>query len=144
VGCYRTILVALDGSPDAEAALRHAAILARDQHARLVLLTVVPPRPPQIVTPGGATPSLEDHEHGFREILRAGVDLLPGDVGVESRLAHGRPAPRILETADACGCDLIIMGFHGHGRLHRALAGSVSGDVLRESPRPVLLMRERL
>lgn len=141
MGCYRTILVALDGSPDAEAALRHGVALARDQHARLILLTVVPPSPPQMVTPGGVTPSRAEHETAFREILRNGVDLLPPDVGVESRTAHGRPAPRILETAEACGCDLIVMGFHGHGRLHRALAGSVSGDVLRQSRLPVLLMR---
>jgi nucleotide-binding universal stress UspA family protein len=141
MGCYRTILVALDGSPDAEAALRHGATLARDQHARLILLTVVPPSPPQMVTPGGVTPSRSEHEAAFREILRNGVDLLPPDVGVESRIVHGRPAPRILETAEACHCDLIVMGFHGHGRLHRALAGSVSGDVLRQSRLPVLLMR---
>jgi nucleotide-binding universal stress UspA family protein len=141
MGCYRTILVALDGSPDAEAALRHGVALARDQHARLILLTVVPPSPPQMVTPGGVTPSRAEHEAAFREILRDGVDLLPPDVGVESRIARGRPAPRILETAEACGCDLIVMGFHGHGRLHRALAGSVSGDVLRQSRLPVLLMR---
>jgi nucleotide-binding universal stress UspA family protein len=43
MGCYCTILVALDGSPDASAALRHAASLARDQHARLVVMTVTPP-----------------------------------------------------------------------------------------------------
>lgn len=33
------------------------------------------------------------------------------------------------------------MGFHGHGRLHQALAGSVSDTVLRASHLPVLLMR---
>ena len=87
MGCYRTILVALDGSPDAEAALRHGVALARDQHARLILLTVVPPCPPQMVTPGGVTPSRTEHEAAFREILRDGVDLLPPDVGVESRIA---------------------------------------------------------
>jgi nucleotide-binding universal stress UspA family protein len=141
MGCYQRILVALDGSRDAEAALRHAASLARDQHAKLLLLTVVPPCPPQILTPGGATPSHSEHEAAFRESLRRVVDLLPPDVGVEWRVGHGRPAPRILETAEACGCDLIVMGFHGHGRLHNALAGSVSGTVLRQSRLPVLLMR---
>jgi nucleotide-binding universal stress UspA family protein len=141
MGCYQTILVALDGSRDAEAALKHAAILARDQHARLILLTVVPTGSPQILTPGGATPSPAEREAAFRQSLREAVDRLPPDVGIESRLAHGRAAPRILETAEACGCDLIVMGFHGHGRLHHALVGSVSGSVLRHSRLPVLLMR---
>jgi nucleotide-binding universal stress UspA family protein len=141
MGCYQTIHVPLDGSRDAEAALRHAASLAHDQHARLILLTVVPVGSPQILTPGGVTPSLVEREAMFRESLREAVDLLPPDVGVESRVAHGRPAPRILETAEACGCDLIVMGFHGHGRLHHALVGSVSASVLRQSRLPVLLMR---
>jgi nucleotide-binding universal stress UspA family protein len=141
MGCYQTILVALDGSPDAEAALGHAANLARDQHAKLILLTVVPAAPPQILTPGGATPSPAEREAAFLEILREAVDRLPPDIGVESRLVHGRPARRILEAAEACRCNLIVMGFHGHGRLHRALVGSVSGSVLRQSCLPLLLMR---
>jgi nucleotide-binding universal stress UspA family protein len=63
---------------------------------------------------------------------------------VQTRLIRGRPARRILEVAEECDCDLIVMGFHGHGRLHDALVGSVSGTVLRESSRPVLLMRGQL
>src|SRR6188508_3211942 len=42
---YRNILVAVDGSPDAETALLHAGALARDQRARLTLLTAIPPIP---------------------------------------------------------------------------------------------------
>jgi nucleotide-binding universal stress UspA family protein len=141
VGCYRTILVAVDGSPDAAAALAHAASLARDQHARLIVLTVVPPAPPQSVSPAGALPPPVDSERTFARILREAVDTLPADIGVQTRLCRGKPARRILEVAQESGCDLIVMGFHGHGRLHHALMGSVSDSVLRHSGLPVLLMR---
>jgi nucleotide-binding universal stress UspA family protein len=141
VSCYRTILVAVDGSPDAAAALRHAASLARDQHAKLIVLTVIPAAPPQVANPAVMLPAPGDADAAFARIVRESVDALPSDIGVQTRLARGRPARRILEIAQECGCDLIVMGFHGHGRLHHALVGSVSDRVLRESRLPVLLMR---
>jgi nucleotide-binding universal stress UspA family protein len=132
VGCYRTILVAVDGSADAEAALHHAATLARDQHAKLVVLTVIPVAAPQVAA---------DTDDAYAHILRRAVAPLPADVGVQTRLAHGRPARRILEVAHETGSDLVVMGAHGHGRLHHALIGSVSDAVVRVSDLPVLLMR---
>jgi nucleotide-binding universal stress UspA family protein len=141
VSCYRTILVAVDGSRDATAALRHAATLARDQHATLVVLTVVPAGPPQAIIPAGAIAPPVDNERDYGRILREAVDALPPDVGVQTRQAHGRPARQIVDVAEQTGCDLIVMGFHGHGRLHHALIGSVSDSVMRASTLPVLLMR---
>ena len=139
MGCYYKILVALDGSPDAYAALRHAATLACDQHARLVVLMVTT-GPKHAVAVGGPM-LIADPEAAYAKELRDAVDSLPPSVGVESRLTSGKPARRILEVAEECSCDLIVMGFHGHGRWHSALAGSVSATVLRESTRPVLLIR---
>jgi nucleotide-binding universal stress UspA family protein len=141
VGCYRTILVAVDGSADAAAALHHAASLARDQHARLILLTVVPAPPPQVAGPAALLAPPVEGDDAYVRILRDAVDTVPPDVGVQTRLARGRPARRILETARECACDLIVMGFHGHGRLHHALIGSASDSVLPASGVPVLLMR---
>jgi len=141
VGCYRKILAAVDGSQDAAAALQHAATLARDQHATLVVLTVVPAAPPQTIGPPGALPAPVDNERAFARILREAVEALPPDIGVETHLTRGRPARRIVELAEQSGCDLIVMGFHGHGRLHHALVGSVSDSVMRASSRPVLLVR---
>ena len=141
MGCYSTILVALDGSADAAAALQHAASLARDQHACLVVMTVAPP--PMLLFGGigsGAT-VVANLEPGYLRELHQAVASLPPDVGVQSRFAHGAAARRILEIADECRADLIVMGFHARGRLRRALKGSASDTVARESSRPVLLVR---
>ena len=118
MSCYRSILVALDGSPDAAAALRHAVSLARDQNARLTLLSVVP-RPPLPAGAGVAPPPDLTEVHAA--ILHEALETLPGDVGVTTKLDHGDPAAAILARVDAGPCDLVVMGSHGHNRVRRAL-----------------------
>jgi nucleotide-binding universal stress UspA family protein len=138
MGCYRKILVALDGSPDAESALMHAISLARDQHARLTLLTVGPTVNRSAAVGTAPPPDLiEIHQ----ELLRDATDLIPHDVGVTTRLERGDAAATILRIAREEDDDLIVMGSHGHSRIHRALLGSVSEKVLAQSEIPVLLMR---
>jgi nucleotide-binding universal stress UspA family protein len=138
MACYHNILVALDGSSDAEAALHHTVALARDQHALLTLVTVAP-LPGQAIGVGAAAPPdlLDAHER----ILREARDSLPDDVGVTTRLERGDPAETILRLVEDGRHDLVVMGSHGHSRVHRALIGSVSEKVLRSSKVPVLLMR---
>jgi nucleotide-binding universal stress UspA family protein len=140
MSCYLDILVAHDGSADADAALEHAIRLARDQHARLTLLTVAPltHQPGAMTAP--ATPDLLD---SFTDTQRRAVDSVPDDIGVTTQLLRGDPAETILCTVRKGEHDLIVMGSHGHGRLHRALLGSVSYRVLRDSPVPVLLIRHK-
>jgi nucleotide-binding universal stress UspA family protein len=138
MACYHRILVAIDGSPDAEAALRHAFALARDQNALLTLLTVSPAP----ATPIGAGASAPPDLLGFHErLLREATDLVPDDIGVTTRLERGNPAETILRLIAEGDHDLIVMGSHGHSRVHRALLGSVSERVLKASTVPVLLMR---
>ena len=136
---YRNILVAIDGSPDAEAALRHAAALARDQNARLTLLTVAP-NPANTAGVGGAAPPdpLDLHVKALREA----TDSVPDDTSVTTLLERGDPAHAILATAEKGGHDLIVMGSHGHGRVLRALLGSVSAKVLEKATLPVMILRD--
>jgi nucleotide-binding universal stress UspA family protein len=138
MSCYHNILVALDGSPDAEAALAHTVSLALDQHARLTLVTVAPPQG-QAVGVGAAAPP--DLLAAHAKILRETTASLPKEVGVTTRLERGDPAETILRLAEEGRFDLIVMGSHGHSRVHRALIGSVSEKVLNKSRVPVLLMR---
>lgn len=138
MACYHRILVAIDGSADAEAALHHAVTLARDQNALVTLLTVAPP-PATPIGVGASTPP--DMLDFHTKLLREATDSIPEDVGVTTRLERGNPAETILEIAREGDHDLLVMGSHGHSRVHRALLGSVSEKVLKASTVPVLLMR---
>ncbi len=136
MACYHHILVALDGSPDAEAALHHAVTLARDQHARLTLLTVAPP----VATAVAAAPP-PDLMDLHTKVLREAAASAPADVGITTRLERGEAAETILRVAKEDPYDLIVMGSHGRSRIHRALLGSVSERVLKAGAAPVLPMR---
>lgn len=135
MSCYRNILVALDGSADGYAALSHAASLARNQETRLTVLSVVPMN-------GAAGPlPVPDLRHFHAGVLQAAVNAVPDDVSVDTLLESGDPAETIVRLAEQADHDLIVMGSHGHSRVHQALLGSVSEQVLKASTRPVLLMR---
>jgi nucleotide-binding universal stress UspA family protein len=138
---YRSILVAVDGSPDAEAALAHAASLARDQNARLTLLTAIPPLPATALLASGAAPPRSEVIRHYADTLRAATDSLPPDVSVTTLLVEATPARALIQRAESGDYDLIVMGSHGHGRLHTSLLGCVSQKVLSASPVPVLLTR---
>jgi nucleotide-binding universal stress UspA family protein len=138
VSVYRHILVALDGSADSKTALRHAVTLARDQNAKLTLMTIVP-HTPAPVGPGVAPPPETDESHDA--IIKEALALVPGDIGVTTRLEHGEIADTILKLVAAGEYDLLVMGSHGHSRVHRALLGSVSERVLHKAAVPVLMLR---
>ena len=133
---FHRILVAHDGSNDSQTALELAVALARDQGARLTVLTVVPDVP-GAVTSVAAGPY--DLEAFYSELQRSAQDSVPADVSVTMLLQHGSPAQQI--TAAAEGHDLVVMGTHGRGRLGEALAGSVSRAVVHALRGAVLLTR---
>ncbi len=135
---YRHILVALDGSADSQTALRHAVTLTRDQNAKLTLMTVVP-HVPTPVGPGVAPPPETAETHN--RVIKEALALIPRDVGVTTRLEHGEIAETILKLVASGEYDLLVMGSHGHSRVHRALLGSVSERVLHKAAVPVLMLR---
>jgi nucleotide-binding universal stress UspA family protein len=138
---YRNILVAIDGSPDADAALAHAAALARDQRARLTLVTAVPQVPATALLASGAAPPRSEVMTHYAELLRVAAAGQPKDVSVTTLLVEGPPARALIERSKSGAFDLIVMGSHGHGRLHTSLLGCVSQKVMQASPIPVLLIR---
>lgn len=59
---------------------------------------------------------------------------------VSVRIVRGSPALDIIDEAASVAADVIVLGSHRHGTLHHLLLGTVSGNVLRRSPCPVLIV----
>jgi nucleotide-binding universal stress UspA family protein len=138
---YLRILVAVDETPAAAFALRHAVPYAVDRRSRLILLTVVP-NPPGIAAAGGVSPQrlIEEMEEEVAKRLRQLAEALPPDLSVTTVVRRGDPAEEILRLVEEQAVDLICMGARGRGRVAGALLGSVSTAVLHHSPVPVAVL----
>ena len=138
---YRHVLVAFDGSPEAELALAHAVAIAQHYRARISLVAVVPPPPPFAwQAPGGVRQLHDVQESDLDQRLRAAADGVPDDLSLTTRLLDGDPPRELLRAAREGDHDLIVMGSRGRGRVTAALLGSVSHRVMHESPVPVMVI----
>jgi nucleotide-binding universal stress UspA family protein len=140
---FRSILVAVDGSPAATCALREAVDIARSEGARLTLMNVAR-LPRLLISPGPyAVPWTDaDLEASAREVLDDAERLVPDDVPVSTFVGHGPAPAAILRRVEAAGHDLVVMGSRGLGPAGALLLGSVSRAVLAQSPVPVLIVRK--
>jgi len=59
----------------------------------------------------------------------------------EVRVVEGRPYQAILDEAQRCGADVIVMGSHGHSAVGEVLLGSVAHRVTQRARIPVLIVR---
>ena len=140
---FLDILVAIDGSEHAAQALRTAAQLASEEHARLTVITAVPPSPAlaRLTAAGAALAEVADVIGDAGRQMRKQVDELPDDISVTTIVVYGHAAPEILKRLREGRHDLLVMGTRGLGRVGSALLGSVSQAVLHEAEVPVLVVR---
>src|SRR3954453_10813971 len=144
---YRHVLVAYDGSPDADLALEHAVGLAQAFRARLARVSVIPPGPGVAwAAPrggraaGGVRATHDASQQDLDQRLRAPADRIPDDLPLTTRLLDGDPAREILRAAREGEHDLIVMGSRGRGRVTAALLGSVSNHVMHDAGVPVMIV----
>jgi nucleotide-binding universal stress UspA family protein len=133
-----TILFGTDFSPDSDYAFSLATALARDYKSRMVIVHVreVPVAP---VGEFGFLPSEAEDVEEAKERLYA---LQPDEATeVEHVLANGVAGAELLRLAEEFGCDLIVVGSHGHTGLARLLMGSVAERVVRGAHCPVLVVK---
>jgi nucleotide-binding universal stress UspA family protein len=141
---FKEILLPTDGSDHADEAVNCAVALAKKFGARLHLIHVI------------ETPRLQDYGAFFalpnilEELRKSGEAILKetakyiresGLQEIASDMPEGYPADEILEYSKQNKIDLIVMGTHGRRGFNRVVLGSISEEIVRRSPVPVLTVR---
>jgi nucleotide-binding universal stress UspA family protein len=150
MSALRGLLIPVDATAGGALALGAASGLARTASARVTVLEVVPPMPLWLYgsvdayAPAGfIDPAWEDdaasrsaaYVNALSERLRA------AGLQADGRSARGQVAATIESVADELDADLIVMSTHALTGPARAVLGSVADEVVRNSRRPVLMVR---
>ncbi len=141
---YKKVLIALDGSPVAEAILSFVVPVAAPLGFELVLLEVVPP-----ITPAeseGTRVFVHDEQAQLVGEATSYLDTLVTalvECGVRTKtlVRYGHPGEEIVAAAHEEHADVIAMTTHGRSGLRLLVMGSVATAVVHQAEVPVLLMR---
>lgn len=141
----KRILVAIDGSPTSEQALREAREVAEKEQAEVTIMTVI--------THASAyayayTPALnksfeEESVKNAKKILDEAVKTFEGyPRKVESVQVHGDAASMIIQQVEKDLPDLLVIGSRGMGGFQRLILGSTVSKVLNHVCCNILVVRQ--
>lgn len=143
---FQKILVPVDGSALAHAAGEMAANLARQHGAQVIGVYVIDPFP-YIGIGDASAAGLQAYLAEAQSAAGKALDDLRQACVAKGVTFSGDTIERnvtyegILETADAEGCDLIVMGSHGRKGVEALILGSVAQKVLTHAKVPVLIVK---
>lgn len=134
------ILVPLDGSRLAEAALPVADALSTKLRARVTLLHVIERHAPDEVH---GQPHLKTVEEATTYLGRVAREALPGKTPVDFHV-HTAEVDNVAESiighAHELACDLIVMCAHGRGRTLHMILGSIAEKIISGGGLPVCVV----
>ena len=132
------ILCPIDFTLFSRHAIEYAVALARSCGSTITALHVVPEPAITSTTPDYVAQSLtmEDVERLKSQALRVLQEA--GAPSREAVVVRGDPAAQILRVAVSLPAELIVMASHGRTGFADTMCGSVTTDVLRHAPCPVL------
>lgn len=138
------ILLAVDGSPYTKRMLAYLA--AHDEwlgaHHEYTLVHAVPPVPPRAAAVLDKATLKSYYDDSAEKVLKP-IRTFFERQGIKAKCVSkaGPAAEIVVAQAAKEGCDLIVMGSHGHGALARLVLGSVAAKVVAGTKVPVLLVR---
>lgn len=146
------LLAAVDFSQITDAILDQASTLAKALDAKLWILHVASDEtqalayeatpyasysPEFVGLPGDVQLardlSAEEIKREHAHLLAISSKLRNEGIDAQAMLVKGDAAKLIIEKAHDLGVELIILGSHGHGLLHKALLGSVSESIIHHA-----------
>ena len=145
------IVLATDGSREAQLAASTATDLANSTNSELHLLCVAPGKLDPVYHIHEGSLRYETYQQALEAVKAEAQEVLDEQVrkvreaGGSVKEAHLRLGERrdqaIIHLAEEIGAGLIVMGSRGLGGVRRALIGSVSDSVVRHAHCPVLIVR---
>lgn len=132
----KKILVPSDFSDLSATGVRYACRLAGEIGAELILINIVPLDESNFVD----KTELNQHKQRLDELANKVIVETGADIKLRKIVEPGPPAAVLIETAEKERVDLLVMSSHGRTGIARILMGSVTEEVLRHSPCPVLVV----
>lgn len=139
---YRHILVAVDGSKEAEWAFTKSIEIARRNDAQLSIVHIIDNRALSTLTPIDSTLYSENEKFG-KELLQT-YQKKAEEKGIKAETFIHLGSPKTAITADIAPkvkADLIVCGATGLNAVERLFIGSVSEHIVRSSSCDVLVVR---
>jgi len=133
----KKILLALDGSENAERALWWVTKVAGREKAQVVLFRAVDTA---ILEPEFIPSTAQD---ALNYLLRMETEINQSGIPAKVIVRQGKPAETIVKVAIEEKCDLILMTTRGGSKVKRWAIGGVTEQVMRMSPIPVLPIQSR-
>jgi len=141
---YQNVLVGIDGSSEAEWALKKAIEVSKRNHANLVIAHVIDTNSFAIAETYGGTMVVERAKAYAKELLekyKAQAEK-EGVSSVQIEVEYGSPKSIMTKTLpQKHTIDLIVCGAIGMSAIERFLIGSVSSHITRHAPCDVLVVR---
>lgn len=143
---YHKIVVPLDGSGWADRAVTHAARIAKNNDAELILLHVYHSRVAEyqdsLALAEQSNFGDQEYENIKNHLIAVRNDLRSQGITVRGHIMYGRnPAYNICRYVESVNADLVVMSTHGRTGLARFVFGSVAHKVMEGLDIPVLLVR---
>jgi nucleotide-binding universal stress UspA family protein len=133
------IVMAYDGTEEADHAFEYARAFAQHWGAELDVLSVV--CPPVIGDDVETTALMQEGQAKAERDLRRLRHVTQSEgLPVHFLMKVGRPTEQILALAQEIGADLIVMGHHHRSWLGRGLARSTAAFVIEYAECPILIV----